>query len=94
VSFSDNLFNEGQFRFRTHLGRQTRFARATHFTPIKELPNLSEAKRRAIREGLEIANQDPDVASCNQAALDGALMFDRMEDEDARRRCSRKTSTT
>jgi hypothetical protein len=32
---------------------------------------------------LEIANQDPDVALCNQAALDGALTLDRMEDEDA-----------
>jgi len=53
---------------------------------IKELPNLSEADRRAIREGLlDIANQDPDVALCNQAALDGALMLDRMEDKDARR---------
>jgi hypothetical protein len=51
---------------------------------IKELPKLSEAERRAIREGLlEIANQHPDVALCNQAALDGALMLDRMEDEDA-----------
>ena len=49
---------------------------------IKELPNLSEAERRAIREGLlEIANQDPDVASCNQAALDGALVLDRTENE-------------
>jgi hypothetical protein len=44
---------------------------------IKELPKLSEAERRAIRES--------DVALCNQAALDGALMLDRMEDEDARR---------
>jgi hypothetical protein len=53
---------------------------------IKKLPKLSEAERRAIREGsLEIANQDPDVALCNQTALDGALMLDRMEDEDARR---------
>ena len=52
---------------------------------IKELPKLSEAERRAIREGLlEIANQDPDVALCNQAALEGALVLDRMEDEDAR----------
>jgi hypothetical protein len=52
---------------------------------IKELPKLSEAERRAVREGLlEIANQDGDVALCNQAALDGALMLDRMEDEDAR----------
>jgi hypothetical protein len=47
---------------------------------IKELPKLSEAERRAIREGLlEIANQDPDVAVCNQAALDGALILDRVE---------------
>src|SRR4029450_603181 len=53
---------------------------------IKELPKLSEAERRAIREGLlEIANQDTDVALCNQTALDGALILDRMEDEDARR---------
>ena len=52
---------------------------------IKELPKLSEAERRAIREGLlEIANQDSNVALCNQAALDGALMLDRMEEEDAR----------
>jgi hypothetical protein len=50
---------------------------------IKELPKLSEAERRAICEGLlEIANQDGDV--CNQVALDGALMLDRREDEDAR----------
>jgi hypothetical protein len=47
---------------------------------IKALPKLSEAERRAIREGLlEIANQDPDVALCNQAALDGALMPDQLE---------------
>ena len=53
---------------------------------IKELPTLSEAERRAIREGLlEIANQEPDVALCNQAALEGALMLDRLEDDDARR---------
>ncbi len=53
---------------------------------IKELPKLSEAERRAVRQGLlEIANQDSDVSLCNQAALAGALMLDRMEDEDARR---------
>ena len=40
---------------------------------------------RAVREGLlEIANQDADVALCDQTALDGVLMLDRMEDEDAR----------
>ena len=49
---------------------------------IKELPKLSEADRRAIRDGLlEIANQDSDVAMCNQAALDGVLMLDHMENE-------------
>lgn len=50
---------------------------------IKELPKLSEADRRAIREVLlEIANANPDVALCNQAALEGAIMLDRMEDKD------------
>lgn len=54
---------------------------------IKELPRLTEADRRAIREVLlELANQNPEVALCNQTALDGALMLDRMEDEDARRK--------
>ena len=53
---------------------------------IRELPKLTEADRRAIREGsLEIANTNPDVALCNQAALEGAQLLDRMEDEDARR---------
>jgi len=53
---------------------------------IKELPKLTEADRRVIREVLlEIANQDPDVALCNQSALEGALMLDRLEDDDARR---------
>jgi hypothetical protein len=53
---------------------------------INELPKLTEADRRAIREVLlEIANENPDVALCNQSALEGAMMFDRMEDDDARR---------
>jgi hypothetical protein len=52
---------------------------------IRELPKLTEADRRAIREALlEIANQDPEVALCNQAALEAAMMLDRMEDDDAR----------
>ena len=51
---------------------------------IRELPRLSEADRRAVREALlEIANEDPDVALCNQAALEGAILLDRMEDDDA-----------
>jgi hypothetical protein len=53
---------------------------------IKELPKLSEADRRAVREELlAIANQNPDIALCNQTALEGAVMLDRMEDDDARR---------
>jgi len=53
---------------------------------IKELPKLSETDRRAIREVLlEIANENPDIALCNQAALEGAQVLDRMEEEDARR---------
>src|SRR5438132_13425492 len=53
---------------------------------IEELPKLSEAERRAVRERLlQIANQDPEVALCNQSALDGARVLDRMEHDDARR---------
>jgi hypothetical protein len=47
---------------------------------IRELPKLAEADRRAIREVLlDIANANPDVALCNQTALEGAMMLDRME---------------
>jgi hypothetical protein len=54
---------------------------------INELPRLTEAERRAIRQVLlDIANQDADVGACNQSALEGAMMLDRMEDEDAQRK--------
>lgn len=53
---------------------------------IKELPRLSESERRAVRQKLlELAVQDEDVRPCNQAALEGAQVLDRMEEEDARR---------
>jgi len=53
---------------------------------IKELPRLTEQERRAVRQVLlDIANQDGDIAACNQSASEGAMMLDRMEDEDARR---------
>jgi hypothetical protein len=53
---------------------------------LNELPKLTEAERRAVRQMLlELAEQNEDVAACNQAALEGAMMFDRMEDEDAGR---------
>lgn len=54
---------------------------------IKELPKLTELERRAIRQMLlDIANQDENIAACNQSALEGAMMLDRMEDADARRK--------
>ena len=53
---------------------------------LNELPKLAEAERRAIRQRLlELAEKDDDVAACNQAALEVAMMLDRMENEDARR---------
>jgi hypothetical protein len=48
---------------------------------IRELPKLTELDRRAIRQMLlEIANRHEDVAACNQAATEGAMLFDRMEE--------------
>lgn len=53
---------------------------------INELPKLSEAELRLVRQRLvEIAAQNHDIELCNQAALDSAMMLDRMEDDDARR---------
>ena len=53
---------------------------------LNELPKLAEAERRAIRQRLlELAEKDDNAAACNQAALEVAMMLDRMENEDARR---------
>lgn len=53
---------------------------------INELPKLTEAERRAVRQKLsELAAQNEDIELCNQSALGGAVMLDRMEEEDARR---------
>ena len=53
---------------------------------IDELPRLSDAERRAVRQKLlEIAAENRDIELCNQAATEGALMLDRLEEEDARR---------
>jgi hypothetical protein len=52
---------------------------------IDELPKLSELDRRAVREKLlELAADNEDVRLCDQAALQGALMLDRLEEEHAR----------
>ena len=54
---------------------------------MAELPLLTEEERRSVRERLlEIANSDEGVAACNEAALQGAIMLDKMEEEDAHRK--------
>ncbi len=51
---------------------------------IDELPKLTEAELRLVRQRLlELAAQNQDIEVCNQAALEGALMLDRMEDDGA-----------
>ena len=53
---------------------------------LNELPKLTEAERRAVgRKLVELAAANEAVALCDQAAVEGALMLDRMEEEDARR---------
>ena len=53
---------------------------------IRELPKLSPVELRAVRRVLsDLAAGDQDVQLCNQVATEAALMFDRMEDKDARR---------
>jgi len=54
---------------------------------LSELPKLTEAERRAVRRKLtELAAENGDIALCDQAALEGAMMLDRREEEDVRRR--------
>jgi hypothetical protein len=51
---------------------------------INELPKLTAAEMRLVRKRmLEVAAQNEDIELCNETALEGALMLDRMEDEDA-----------
>jgi hypothetical protein len=53
---------------------------------IQELPRLTETERRAVRQKLlELAAENAEVWLCNQSALEGAMLLDRMEEEDARR---------
>ena len=53
---------------------------------IKELPKLTEAELRSVRQRLlELAAQNRDIEVCDQAALAGAALLDRMEEDDARR---------
>ena len=53
---------------------------------IKELPRLTEAERRAVRDKLlELATEQNELALCDAAAIEGARLLDRMEVEDAGR---------
>jgi len=53
---------------------------------IQELPKLSPAERRTVRRVLsDLAAKEEDVQLCNQAATEAAMIFDRMEEGDARR---------
>jgi len=55
---------------------------------INELPKLTEAELKSVRQRLlELAAHNEDVALCDQAALEGAAMLDRMEEDDARHQC-------
>ena len=55
---------------------------------INELPKLSEAELRSVRQRLlELAAHNEDIALCDQAAAEGAALLDRMEEDDARRQC-------
>jgi len=49
---------------------------------IAELPNLNADELRAVRRKLiEAAEENEDVALCDAAALEGARMLDRLENE-------------
>ena len=50
---------------------------------IRELPKLTEAERRIIRQKLlELATENEEVRLCDQTALEGAMLLDQLEEED------------
>ena len=54
---------------------------------ILELPKLPKPDLLAIRRKLlEIAEENEDIALCDAAAVEGAQLLDRMEEEDGTRR--------
>ena len=70
----------------TSVTRRINFPSMSVTEIINELPKLTEAELRLVRQRLlELAAQNQDIELCNQAALDGAMMLDRMQDDDARR---------
>ena len=53
---------------------------------LKALPKLTGVERRAVRRKLsELAAENEEMVLCDQAAVEGAKLLDRMEEEDARR---------
>ena len=65
---------------------------------ISELPKLTQAELRLVRQRLlELAAQNPDIELCDQAALEGAMMLDRIQDEGAplnpREACTRRVAS-
>ena len=53
---------------------------------LSELPKLTEAERRAVRQRLlELSEENEAVALCNQAAVDGAIILDQIEEDHVRR---------
>lgn len=51
---------------------------------LQELPRLSKAELRQVRQRLlELSAENQEIEACNQSALEGALMLDRMEEENA-----------
>jgi len=53
---------------------------------IEELPKLTKEEMRLVRQRLlELASQNEEIEMANQTALEGALMLDRLEEENARR---------
>lgn len=75
----------GRFHFEPDIPvRAGKFHEMSATEIINELPKLTETERRAVRQKLlELAAEHEDVALCNQAALEGAMMLDRMEEDDA-----------
>jgi len=52
---------------------------------LNELPKLTETERRAVRRKLsELASENEDIALCDRSALEGAMMLDQLEEENAR----------
>ena len=54
---------------------------------LNELPKLTEAERRAVRQKLaELATENEDIALCDQSAQAAFSELDKQEDDDRRAR--------